>query len=254
MSIKLIQITDCHLGSKTPPGFEHSAEQRLSAVVQALLSESDIDHLLLTGDLAQFGEQSQYDALATLLAPLQAPQHWIAGNHDEAAFLTDKPCFNQRVISLGDGWGLILLNSIDDRDGKGSGSLGVAERAWLNETLLCTQGRFDHLLLAVHHPPVAVGSAWQDAISLGDSDLFAEGIEKDDRIRGILCGHLHQEHSLTFANTKVWVTPATAHQYVAYTATPVRDHDPVTGLPAYRVILLNTDGQIKTWVERVPLA
>ena len=254
MALKLVQITDCHLGASTPEGFDQDTQTRLTAVVGQLKDQPDIDRILLTGDLAQFGDPSQYDALSALLKPLNIPQSWIAGNHDEANALERFPEYAERVVPLGEKWGLILLNSIAERDGKGSGSLGADELTWLKSVLDNTREQFSYLLIAVHHPPVPVGSEWQDAISLGDTELFVQSIKNDDRIRGILCGHLHQEHALYLDHTPVWVTPATAHQYVPFTETPVRDHDPLTGLPAYRTILLNSNGQIDTWVERVSLS
>jgi Icc protein len=253
MPIKLVQLTDCHIGAKTPQGFTHNTQDRLSQVVDALARQPDIDRLLLTGDLVQFGDPANYGVLSQLLEPIDSPQSWIAGNHDEAHCLEYLPAYQERIVALGDKWGLILLNSIEDRDGKGSGSLGALERTWLSGVLKDTQLIFDHLLLAVHHPPLTVGSDWQDAISLGDAHAFYETIHQEHRIRGILCGHLHQEHALTLGAFPVWITPATAHQYIAYTATAKRDHDPITGAPAYRTLLLYPDGRIDTWVERVEL-
>jgi Icc protein len=140
------------------------------------------------------------------------------------------------------------LDSTTNPDGRGSGSLSDRELALIG-TL--NQLPIEHILLVLHHPPVEVGSVWQDQIKLANVQQFWQQVDKQDKVRAVLFGHLHQEHQLQHRDIALYCSPATAPQFKKSQLTPVLEDDIKLAKPGYRLLQLGSDGSIKTKVYRV---
>jgi len=254
--IEVLQITDCHLLADPEENLKgHNPERRLEAVIagarnklqQQRKSGAKADHLLLTGDLAQQAQLSVYQRILKKTAELATNTHWIPGNHDNSALMAEFVGMDNKVVIDGN-WAIVLLDSTANPDGRGSGSLSDQELALIS-TL--NELSVEHILLVLHHPPVEVGSVWQDQIKLGNAQQFWQRVNKLDKVRAVLFGHLHQEHQLQHRGTVLYCSPATAPQFKKSQLTPILEDDTKLAAPGYRLLQLEADGSIKTKVYRV---
>ena len=152
------------------------------------------DQLLISGDLCQDESWGGYVRLGELLAasPLaDLPAPWLlSGNHDHGLRL--RAALGRRAVIapaeiLCDGWQVLLLDS--QLPGRLDGQLGARQWAWLERALLASDRP---LLVALHHPPVAIGDPLLDGIALGEGAALLERLRACGRLRGVLFGHVHQ--------------------------------------------------------------
>ncbi len=252
-SIKLLQITDCHLQETPLTAFKgYDPDQRLDAVINHVESQqlplANFDHLLLTGDLAHCAKVSVYQRVLDKTQHLANQTHWLAGNHDDMQVMQTFVDMRRNIVIDGN-WAIVLLDSTAAANGLGSGSLSDAELCCLSKVEQLT---VSHILLALHHPPVEFGSLWQDAIKLGNSSEFWRVLKSLTKIRAITFGHLHQEQHLKKGQIELFCTPATAPQFKERQITPVLEDNPHLAAPGYRLLELHPDGKISTTVHRVP--
>lgn len=174
------------------------------------------DAVIITGDLADHGQAQAYEQLRELLAPVAVPTYLATGNHDDpdavlAAFAG--------TVHLGGGGALhyavdlpgarlIVLNSW--LRGSGAGRIGQEQLAWLDATL--SRRPETPTVLAFHHPPVAVGIPFLDAIGLLDADALAGVVAGHRQVVRVLCGHVHRAVTASFAGTLMTTAPSTYRQ------------------------------------------
>ncbi|WP_372738704.1 metallophosphoesterase [Neptunomonas sp.] len=251
-NIRVVQVTDCHLQENADDPFKgFNPEQRLLNTLQQLRSEdADSDLLLLSGDLVHHGYASGYQRLQRYTDGMAKEVRWIPGNHDDAARMREYQALFEKVFVQGD-WCIIMLDSTAEPDGKGGGALSQTELDWLASVV--AEHADKYLLLVLHHPPVAVGSQWQDSIMLANAEAFWTQLKKYKNLKLIVCGHLHQAHQIEVGQVCVLATPATAPQFKVSTVEPEIESDPYLSQPAYRVIDLLPDGKYTTRVKRVPV-
>ncbi|WP_344702180.1 metallophosphoesterase [Halomonas cibimaris] len=242
--MKLIQMTDLHLhadpAARSRTGVPFS---RLQAVVAAASAEQP-DAVVVTGDISQDETAASYAAAARLLDTLACPWHWLPGNHDRLERMAAERA-PPAAVDLG-GWRMLLLDT--QVPGAPYGRLGVRKLA-----AMATQLDKDRrpTLIAMHHPPVAVGAAWMDAIGLADCDAFWRTLAGYPQVRTVLFGHAHQ----TFAGQRqnagrtvdVYGCPAAADQFLPGATHFAVDPD---ASPGYRVLALD-GGHLSTRVVRV---
>ncbi|KZM48664.1 phosphodiesterase [Labrenzia sp. OB1] len=192
--MKLIQLTDIHL---TTPGQtiadRDPNENFKKALNHALSSHPDADRIVITGDLSDWGEKSDYERLKAILSNVRIPVSLCIGNHDERdVFLSvfpeqaDENGFVQAVFELPVGTGITL-----DTWGPDSHAGFYCEKrlGWLCDQLDKTAGP---AFLFMHHNPVPIGIDPMDKIMLLDADAFAGVIAKyKHKIRHIFHGHCH---------------------------------------------------------------
>lgn len=250
--LHLLQLTDCHLMPRPGQLFRNiDSDASFRAVVAAAAAlEIDFDQLILSGDLTHHGGPDAYRRLLELLAPLPGERHWIPGNHDERDAMRQAAslaCGQERVDQ--GRWTLLLLDSSDCPDGRGSGSLSDASLVWLKTQLEDSRDR--HVLIVLHHNPVRTGSAWQDAIMLGNAEDFDRLVSAYPQVRGILCGHLHQVQVRRLATVPVFCAPATSVQFKPGQAEFMLEDDPADARPGFSWYRLEVDGRIQATPCRV---
>jgi len=251
--MRLVQITDPHLhadpAERSRTGVPFA---QLEAVVAAVIAERP-DAVVVTGDISQDESAASYAAAARLFDTLPCPWYWLAGNHDQRELMAAEHALVDAVV-LGD-WRMLLLDT--QVPGAPHGELGERKL-----TALATQLEEDDrpTLIAMHHPPVAVGARWMDAIGLKDRDAFWQSLSAYPQVKTVLFGHAHQAFSGTFTHTPtagsraaavdVYGCPAAADQFL-----PDAQHFAVDieASPGYRVVALDAAG-MDTRVERVTIA
>lgn len=249
--IKLLQLTDLHL--QQTPELQHKGikpEERFKQVMDCLLHEK-ADLLLLTGDLCHHSAPAGYNRLVQALKKLSFPSFWLAGNHDLKHEMQrfNAEGFNQKTIELSC-WRIILLDSTSNPSPKGGGSLSAIELDFLKTELKKTADN-QHILIALHHHPVSVQSAWQDAIGLGNADEFWQIIENFSQVKAVIFGHVHQAWKLTRGKIKLFSAPAVAAQFAANTQTSQIETLASLSGAGYAKYLLKENGNIEATVIRL---
>ncbi len=197
------------------------------------------DWLVLTGDLAQDEELDTYEALAARLGDRLERTLMIPGNHDDPALMRQvfEGAFDEggaRFAQVVDGWLLLGLDS--HVDGKVSGHVDEDQAAWAQAQLDARPGL--PTVLFVHHPPVAIGAAWLDAMGLERPEPVHELVQRNaDRVRAVVCGHVHQDTRNELHGVPVFTSPSTAFQFEPGGDLPGLDLIP----PGFRVLELGDE-------------
>ncbi len=252
MTLRIIQISDCHLFADPAAQLKGiCTQERLSWVLQALRTEREQPHLLiLTGDLTHDEKRETYSSLRQQLAPWLKKLRVLPGNHDDRAGLSEffpQPPMSEEgrilFVENAGSWKLIGLDS--HLTGASRGCLGKLQLDWLASQLSALPGQPTALFL--HHPPVQVGSLWLDQIGLEDAAEFWEVVERFSQVKVICAGHVHQELAITRGNVPVLTTPSTGVQFLPQADTLVVDSAP----PGFRILELDDSGEVRTRVVRI---
>jgi len=245
--LRLVQITDCHLGAE--PGsrlLNIDTDDSLAAAAELVRRQQpQIDALLMTGDLTDSGAAQAYRRVLAATAGLAPIERWLPGNHDSAATMRSvlgADARLQRTLELGD-WLIVTLDSAVP--GEIGGRLNDVELAALRGSLQSAPLR--HALICVHHPVVPVGCAWVDPQTISNAAEFWAEIGSFPQVRAVLSGHVHQAFDAQWNGVRVLTTPSTCVQF-----TPASAEFQVDNIaPGYRWLDLHADGHIETGVERV---
>ena len=187
---------------------------RAFAAMRAAPNRPDL--VLLTGDLVEAGRPDQYRNFASIMQQLPAPVFAIPGNHDDRdamrAILGDlvptrDPAFIQYVI---DDFPVrvVMLDTLVP--GSDHGELCERRLSFLEDALAQAPER--PTVVAMHHPPLAVGIEHMDRIALRNPERFASVITRHKQVQRILCGHVHRAAFGACAHAIVAVAPSVAHQ------------------------------------------
>ncbi|SHK36411.1 metallophosphoesterase [Halomonas caseinilytica] len=241
--MRLVQISDCHLhadpAARSRTGVPH---RQLVRVVEAVASWRP-DMVLVTGDVSQDETAASYALARRELDRIDCPWFWLPGNHDEPVLMAECRAF-QESVDLGQRRLLLLDTRIP---GQTHGALGATRLEALAERLAEDDRP---TLIAMHHPPISVGSRWVDALGLADAEAFWDLLATHQRIEAILCGHIHQafEHRRTtpHGEVSIYACPATSDQFLPGAETFAVDE---AAWPGFRVLELGSD--LSTQVVRV---
>lgn len=193
---KIIHLSDIHM---CPPGervvgFDPAV--RLQSVIEAVDREhGDADLCIVSGDLADRGDEASYHRLRALLAGLGVPVHLMLGNHDRrGAFRRvfpeahdDGGGFVQAAIDLG-GQRLILLDTLDEAR-PSAGLLCPARLTWL-ERALAAQPATPTMVFA-HHPPFPLGVEYFREMLLLNGNALEALLDRHPQVVHTAFGHVH---------------------------------------------------------------
>ncbi|MEU7501198.1 metallophosphoesterase family protein [Streptomyces griseofuscus] len=219
--MKILHLSDTHLDRAGGPDADGADG---TAALQRLLADlvhlSDLDAVIVTGDVADDGSSEGYSRARELLGGYAkergAPVFYATGNHDERAAFTevlgcghtrpgavcDGPDGERAAASTIDGWRVVTLDSLVP--GKGYGQISRAQLDWLRGVLAAPAPR--GTILGFHHPPIALEVEVQRALGLQNADELAAVIRGTD-VQLILCGHFHLQILGHLEQATVWVTP-----------------------------------------------
>ncbi|HEV2867138.1 MAG TPA: phosphodiesterase [Allosphingosinicella sp.] len=212
----IAQITDVHLGFD-PNNPDEFNRQRLDATLHRLHElEPRPDLLLVTGDIANDGDDAQsYARYKEAISGLSFPVFPLMGNHDSRA------PFLELFPEVGSAGGFIQY-ALDDHPlrilvldtlepGRHGGAFCETRAAWLSERLDEAPER--PTLIALHHPPIATGIPWltedPDAEWIGRLRGVIEGRRN---VVAMVTGHVHRPIITGWAGTTVIVCSSTAPQ------------------------------------------
>ncbi|MEV3854858.1 metallophosphoesterase [Streptomyces sp. NPDC050095] len=205
----LAQISDPHLDGSP------RATERLRRVMDHLRAlPGPVDALLVTGDIADHGAEAEYEEAAELLGlhdpATPFPVLPCPGNHDRRApyrkgLLREAPADGpvNRAHRIG-GTALLLCDS--SIPGADEGALDEETYAWIEEELDALDGETP-VLLAFHHPPVALHHPLPDRYPLVQPRLLAGLLERRPEIAAVITGHAHSPAATQFAGRPLVVGP-----------------------------------------------
>jgi Icc protein len=246
--VRLIQITDTHLGPLTSESLLGlNTDESLEDVLQLITAEQPtFDYLVCTGDIASAGDEACYRRfIDTIRRYFPVPFAWIPGNHDSAVMMSQLAIPNPpegRLVDLG-AWVIILLDSAVPE--QVYGNLEQTELDFLEQALADHADR--HVMVMLHHQPLPVGSAWIDQYVLRNADAFLAIVDRSPQVRTVVWGHVHQEFSCRRKHMQLFATPSTCVQFKPNSDAFAVD----TAMPGYRWFELYPDGSIETGVSRV---
>ena len=245
MRKRIIQLTDLHLQATADTLYKGVLPDARLRQCLAWLSQQEYDLLLLTGDLCHAGSLAGYQRLQHYLSALHQPWLWLPGNHDAVDNMLgvcDQPVDAVRSMQLA-GWQVILLNTTDQPDGRGGGSISQSDLVTLDEYLQARAAL--PALIVMHHNPVAVASCWQDKIMLGNANQFTRLLAAHEQVQGVVFGHIHQVLDRYEDGIRYLGSPATSVQFALQQAQFTLQ--PELG-PGLRMIDLSADGDWQTSV------
>lgn len=187
----MLHLSDPHLD-----GSRERAD-RLRAVLDLLPPSRRPDAIVITGDIADTGSETEYEQFAAVVEG-RAPWLAVPGNHDSPARLT-AALGEQRFLDAGD---LRVVGLDVTVAGEDHGELRdeIAEQA---VSLATTR----HTVLALHQPPVRIGHGYVDPMRLLNAEVLAALVERIGTVRAILCGHVHTASASSFAGVPVLIAP-----------------------------------------------
>lgn len=242
--MKLIHLTDTHLVAPGDRLYGLDPRSRLDAAVADINAHHrDADLVVVTGDLAHWGEPSDYRNFTGAMAALAVPYVALVGNHDRRRACLDHV---ERAPRDADGFvqgvhqaeagSLILLDTLDETSHAGE----MCERrlAWLAQSLR-QQPADASLFVFMHHPPFPVGIKAMDDIALKQAGEFQDVIEPyRQRIRHLFFGHVHRPITGSWRGIPFSTHRGTNHQ-VAFDLDPAAPHLASHEPPAYAVVLID---------------
>lgn len=248
-ALRILHITDTHLFAQTDGRLRGVDTYRtLSRVLDAALADGrKPDAILATGDLSQDETREAYGHFRELLAATGLPVWCLPGNHDAPAFMAEvltAPRLQLGGVQVRGNWAVLLLDS--HLAGDHGGRLAPAQLAWLAARL--AEHRERHVLLAIHHHVLPLGSRWLDELGLYNADQLLAAIDAAPQVRCVLAGHVHQASALTRNGVPYLTTPSTCFQFLPAVDSFAVDTRP----PGYRWLELLPDGRLETavrWVE-----
>lgn len=217
--MKFVILTDTHFVAAGHRLYGLDPAERLSAALQVIgLDHPDVAFIVITGDLAHWGQPEAYASLAHVLTRASAPVRLMLGNHDlrrpfRAVFSAaddDGHGFVQG-LAVYDGFAMLTLDTLDEEGPTHAGLLCGARLSFLEDAL--RRAPTDRpLLLFQHHPPFDTGLPHMDRIRLANG---AEELALLSRVRKpdyMFMGHIHRPISGVWHGIPFHIQRALAHQ------------------------------------------
>jgi 3',5'-cyclic-AMP phosphodiesterase len=230
----IAHLSDTHLDGS------HERLQRLLGAVSETAS-AGVDAIIVTGDLADHGRTAEYEQF-TAVMPTDRP--WLAtvGNHDrrESARVFLRPGSSGPLDSVLDLPGLRVIGLDSLIEGADEGRLEAASLEFAARAL---DGSPGPAVIALHHPPVAVGHELIDRLGLRETDGLA-GLARHPRLAAILTGHVHTSLAGRFAGA-----PLLGAGGIASTMRLGSKTDPIAdagAVPVFAVHVFDDTGWVRT--------
>lgn len=243
---RLLQITDCHLGSQ--PGEKLlglDTDQSLYDVLQMVRAQETPDLILATGDISNDAGEASYERFIDIVKRYfpKAPLAWLPGNHDDPMNMDRVNDLPLEARHIAGGWNLIFLDSRIPMEEGGELQQNELDRLeWELSTIKLPT------MIFLHHQPVPVGSKWLDTYVVKNADAFFKVVDRFSQVKAVCWGHVHQEFSQMRNGVNLLATPSTCIQF-----TPNSDEFSVDrAMPGYRMLELFKNGKFRSYTKRIP--
>jgi Icc protein len=213
----------------------------LRAVLAQAFGERTPDAVLVTGDITHDADPASYRRFARILAEYFAgPCLYLAGNHDVAGAMGR--LLEAATLEL-PGWCVVAMDShVDDTP---EACVSVAD--WEQVEMALQQNHDRWILIATHHPPIAIGCPWLDKDRIKNGAELLESLAERPSVKGLVFGHAHQVIETEYRDIALLGTPSTCFQFAPHSVEFGVDAQ----LPGYRWLTLSPDGQVSSEVRRL---
>lgn len=237
----LAQITDTHLRADGahPRHDPAAALDRAVRVLNAMRPAPDA--VVLTGDVIDRAAPGYGPALAAL-DRLAAPLLALPGNHDRAGPFRAAfgPALEARGIALTEGHfsfavpvaGHVVLG-LDTTSAEGPARLDADRLDWLARALA---GAEAPVVLALHHPPFALGIPRLDRDPFEGAAALERLVRASGKVARVIAGHSHRAVSRLWAGVQASTAPALGHA-LALSLVPGAPHAHVAEPPGLQLHL-----------------
>lgn len=224
------------------------------ALADVIAHHPDAARIIITGDLAHWGETRAYEALQHAIADLPVAVRLLIGNHDNRA--TFRSVFPEHPVDANgfvnhaetlNGVRFLYLDSVGEKTH--AGHFCDLRRAWMREELAaCERAR-----VFLHHNPMPLGLPAEDQIALIEEDRgpFLELIRQyAGKIDYLHFGHVHAPIHGRLAGVSFASAPSTGNQSIP----DLNESKLLKGAPlppAYSVLLID---QNDTTIHQIPFA
>ncbi|MEO6707393.1 MAG: PQQ-binding-like beta-propeller repeat protein [Ginsengibacter sp.] len=179
-----VHLSDTHVGSTT-------GADDLRRTVHDINSLDDIQFVIITGDITEFGADDEIKLAKQILDSLNRPWHIIPGNHDgnwsESGANTFKKVFGNETFSFMTGGYLFLGTHSGPNMRMSPGQIPRENIVWLDSVVTATPENTP-IIFANHYPQDSSLNNWFEAID----------VLKTKNIQLIMCGHLHSNRQMNF--------------------------------------------------------
>lgn len=247
-TLRLVQFTDMHLYADVNRDLLGVVTEQsfLDTLRLARAAQWPVTAVLATGDLVHDYSAAGYKRLRAHFATLAVPVHCLPGNHDDPEQMAQHLAGGAVQISPGvdyDNWRIVLLDSTIR--GSDAGHLAASQLDLLESQLASAGAR--HVLICLHHNPIAVGSPWLDTMMVDNAAEFFAIVDRHPKVRAILWGHVHQHVDTLRGGVRLLASPSTCIQFQPQSNAFALDE----AAPAYRWLQLHKDGTLSTGIERL---
>ena len=216
--MEILQISDLHLRGDGKLSFrkvDTPACLRTAAAYLHALNRMP-DAIVITGDLADSGDEHAYHMLYEALGDLPVPIYAVPGNHDRRdrmrailkGWVPEESPVPPRVchcVDMGE-VRLVMLDSMEP--GSHSGHCPEAMARWLDACLQEDSSR--PALVFMHHPPFITGMGAMDEPFEG-ADLLRDVLSRAPWAR-LCCGHMHRPIFTAWAQGLALTVPSISMQ------------------------------------------
>ncbi|MGF1506417.1 MAG: metallophosphoesterase family protein [Anaerolineae bacterium] len=211
-------LTDIHLSAQSASWstIDDEADDLLRETIDRLNDTADLDFVVITGDVLDVAVPSELARFTALMDKLQAPWHFVPGNHDGfidpnhpdsfappqavpsiAPRMMDPVPYAQkarwsRQVAAG-----IQLIGLDSRYADDwAGTIGDEQIAWLRDEL--ETHRDDAVLIAVHHPLHQItprnSEPYFKNFVADNAEQVTAVLDEHPQVKMVLSGHHHANH------------------------------------------------------------
>lgn len=226
--MKIIQLSDIHLGGDYGGKFD-TAKNLKSTIDYICKHESDVDMVVLTGDLCENNNEEEYMDLNMYLSKLKQsfPDIEIGavgGNHDNFFKMKEYESTYNVFEGFTDDYGInaLFLN---------------AENAMLSDFQLNMIRKYEPTNIFIHYPVGDIPNEFMncEAHNLKNADAFMNVLKELPSVN-VFCGHYHNTGCYEFGSISVYVAPSLQCQLDNTT----KDCVVTSKIPAYSVIEFDT--------------
>jgi outer membrane protein assembly factor BamB/predicted MPP superfamily phosphohydrolase len=182
--LTFVHLTDTHVGSGT-------GAEDLRRTVKDINQNDSIQFVVISGDITEFGADTEIHLAKQILDSLNKPWYIIPGNHDgnwsESGANTFKKVFGNETFYFQQGGYYFLGTNCGPNMRMGPGQIPRENIVWLDSALQTIPDNAP-IIFVNHYPQDSSLNNWFEAI-----DRL-----KKKNIQLILCGHGHANHKLNF--------------------------------------------------------
>ncbi|GMA24619.1 phosphohydrolase [Luteimicrobium album] len=264
--LRILHVSDTHLlGDGTRHYGVVDTAAALRSVLERASTVTDVDAVVLSGDLSDDGTPASYRTLLELVEPWAAERGAVVvpamGNHDLAAGFEEVLGERERTV-LVRGFRIVTVDT--SVPGAGYGRLDPAQLERLRRALAgledpdrdtwpedTTHVPIRRTVGVLHHPPVPARSALLAALELQDPGPLLEACEASGVVSVVLAGHYHHALATTAGRVPVVVAPG-----VANSSDPLAPcgHERADVGSGFAVVDVRDDGEVTVVFVPVPHA